>query len=385
MRNTELRDHAVNYVRGLLEPVERKNSWQLAEQTGYRSPYAFQRLLGRGAWDAGLLRDELVRYVGRELGARGGTLVLDETGFLKKGDKSAGVARQYSGTAGKIENCQIGVFLAYANDGDVVLIDRALFLPKEWTEDPERCAAAAIPPTVRAATKAELGQRMLERAFAAGYEPTWVAGDEVYGRAGYLRRFLQERHNAYVLAIASNTPVWHNATKRMPRALLDEIRPDDWVRMSCGDGSKGERIYDWAWISIRPPPDQGDDASGHHALMFRRPVDSTKPGDIAYYSVYSPRPVTLQEAIRAAGSRWQVERGIQGCKSQVGLDDYEVRSWAGWHRHITLAMLAYVLLVMLTRRPRGLEAEVQEAIGSKKKPSRSPMAAFRRSRGLSSP
>lgn len=380
-----LREHAVDYVRALLQPVERKNSWQLAEQAGYRSPYAFQHLLGRGAWDAGLLRDELMRYVGQELGYRGGTLIVDETGFEKKGDKSAGVARQYSGTAGKTENSQVGVFLAYAKDGRSALVDRALYLPVEWTEDAARCDAAAIPPTVGFATKPELAQRMLQRAFAAGYEPAWVAGDEVYGRAGYLRRFLEAREQAYVLAVASNTPVWQQFRQRTPRDILDDIEPQHWVRLSCGEGSKGPRVYDWAWVPINTLQRQWGDRCGWHTLLFRRPLPCAEPDEIAYYIVYSPRPVTLAEVVQAAGSRWQIEQCIQGAKGQVGLDQYEVRSWPGWHRHITLAMLAYALLVRLTRRARELDGQVVRHPELKKKRSRHSLAAFRQRRGLSSP
>jgi SRSO17 transposase len=385
MRTPETRAHAEAYVQALLAPVERKNSWQLAEQAGYESPYAFQHLLARAAWDAGLLRNELMRYVGAQLGQRGGTLIVDETGVLKKGDQSAGVARQYSGTAGRIENCQIGVFLAYARDGEAVFLDRALYLPEEWTADPGRCAVAGIPPTVVPATKPALAQRMLARAFAAGYEPDWVVADAVYGRAGYLRRFLEENGRAYVLAVASNTHVWQGGKQRTPRALLDAMPPEAWQRLSCGDGSKGPRLYDWAWTPVQTLQDPWSGAPGRHHLLLRRPVDNPDPDETAYFIVHALASVTLADVVEAAGQRWPIERCFQDAKGLVGLDEYEVRGWLGWHRHITLAMLAYALLVVLTRRARVLDTDVQPVAPppQKKTASRS-LAAFRHSRGLSS-
>lgn len=374
--------NAAAYVKALLGPVERKNSWQLAEHAGYRDPYAFQYLLGRAVWDADALRDALQRYVGEQLGWRGGILALDETGFLKKGTQSAGVARQYSGTAGRTENCQVGVFLAYVHQEQMTLIDRALYLPAAWTEDRARCAAAGIPETVPFATKPMLGKQMLAHAFAAGFAPAWVVGDEVYGRDGTLRRFLERRQQAYVLAVAANTHVRPDLFhQRRPDAVLATLGAEAWHVLSCGAGSKGERRYEWAWVPVDPLARDG----GQRALLFRRPVGNPDPKEVAFYLVYSPQPVGLTEVVQAAGSRWAIERCIQIAKGECGLDQYEVRSWEGWYRHTTLVMVAQALLLLLTARARGAEDTTRAARRTKKKPPGRAMAAFRAGRGLRSP
>ena len=380
IRRRETRGHAVAYMRGLLEDVERKNSWQLAEQAGHRDPYAFQHLLGRAVWDADGLRDALLGYVGEQMGRHGGVLVVDETGFLKKGDKSAGVARQYSGTAGRIENCQIGVFLAYAKGGRAVLMDRSLYLPKEWMDDPERCAQADIPDDIGFRTKPQLGQAMLVHAFEAGFAPDWVVADEVYGRDGSLRRFLEQRDQAYVLAVATNTYVWKGFRQYRADHMLDMLPPDAWQLLSAGSGSKGPRVYEWSSVGVNALQE-----GGQRSLLFRRPVGSTDKKEIAYYLVYSPRPVALEQVVQAAGSRWTIESCFEAAKGEVGLDQYEVRSYVGWYRHITFAMLAHALLVSGTARANGVESAAPASGGDTKKGRRHrrpSMVAFRQSRGL---
>lgn len=364
IRRPETQAHAAAYVRALLGPVERKNNWQLAEHAGYRDPYAFQNLLGRAAWEADELRDELQRYVGEQLGWNNGILVVDETGFLKKGTQSAGVARQYSGTAGRTENSQVGVFLAYVQGEQMALIDRALYLPAAWTRDRARCARAGIPVEVEFAPKPTRARHMLAHAFASGFAPRWVVADEVYGRDGKLRRFLERQRRPYVLAIAANTYVRHDLFHhRRPDEVLRLLPPAAWQVHSCGAGSKGQRVYEWAWVPVEPLASR----DGMHALLFRRPVGNTEPEETAFYLVYSPQPVSFVEVIAAAGSRWTIERCIQTAKGECGLDQYEVRSWVGWYRHMTLVMLAHTLLGRLTERARGAEATVHAAARSKKK------------------
>ncbi len=283
----EPRRRALSYLRGLLHPVERKNGWQLAEQAGERSPDGMQRLLDAATWDADGVRDDLRAYVAEHLGDRRAVLVVDETGFLKKGTKSAGVARQYSGTAGRIENCQVGVFLGYAGPKGHALLDRELYLPREWTGDPLRCAEAGIPPDVPFRTKPQLARAMLERALTAGVPFRWVTGDEVYGGDVRLRVWLEAHDLPHVLAVKRNEPPWVN-TDRGPHqvaaeAIAAQIPAGAWRHLSAGAGSKGPRVYAWARWPIRPwsDPERGD------WLLVRRSL--ADPTDRAYYVCYGPR------------------------------------------------------------------------------------------------
>jgi SRSO17 transposase len=342
-RRPETRRNVKDFLRALLARVEHKNSWGLSEEAGRSTPYAFQYLLGRARWDVDEVRDSVQVDVLRKLGAKG-DLILDETGFIKQGDMSAGVARQYTGTAGGIANCQIGVFLVYATGQGHTLIDRELYLPEAWTQDRERCRKAGIADEVDFATKPALAQRMLLRAFEAGYTPRWVLGDEVYGRDGRLRAFLEQRRQRYVLTVASNTPLERGLRKTTPaQMLLEEVRPEDFQRLSAGDGAKGPRESDWARVRLNPEVE-----SLSRWLLVRRDVD--KPletltlSNYDFFLVHAPENTSLAAMVEAAGGRWPVELCFESAKQEVGLDDYEVRSWRGWYRHMTLCLVAHSFL-----------------------------------------
>jgi SRSO17 transposase len=339
----EPRQQAGRYLEGLLSAVERKNGWQLAEQIGDARPWRTQRVLSHVLWDEDVARDLCRDYVIEHLGSREGVLIVDETGFLKKGAHSAGVARQYTGTAGRIENAQVGVFLAYASPKGHALIDRELYLPrKEWCEDGARRAAAAIPEEVTFATKPALAGRMIGRVLDAGLRCAWVLGDEVYGSDRRLRMDLEQRGQPFVLAIRSNERLWSVLGDRLGQhaaADLAKALPDDaWQCLSAGPGAKGERLYDWARVHLTRLPEP----PWEHWLLVRR--SRRDPKNLAYYVVFAPEDTTLAILARVAGRRWAVEECFETAKQEVGLADYEIRSWHGWYRHITLAMLALAFL-----------------------------------------
>jgi SRSO17 transposase len=336
----EPRRRARQYLSGLVAGLDRKNGWTLAEQAGDVSPDGMQRLLRRADWDVDAVRDEVRDYVIEHLGDPRGVLIIDDTGFLKKGVKSAGVQRQYSGTAGRIENCQIGVFLAYRSERGHALIDRQLYLPAAWTGDRDRCRAAGIPDEVGFATKIEMARQMLERAFEAGVPTAWVTMDEVYGQARSLRAWLQDHDQAYVVATRCNDEV--PATGR-GRVRVDELIAGlpgrAWSRVSTGAGAHGPREYWWARVPIGMHwrPGRG------HWLLARR---SMSTGDLAFYICYGPRQTRLMDLARIAGTRWAVEECFQQAKGQAGLDEYQVRDWRAWYAHITLSMAAYAWLAV---------------------------------------
>jgi len=333
----EVRVRAGKFLAGLLDPLERRNGWQLAEALGERSPDGVQRLLRTARWDAEAVRDDLRAYVVEQLGDPGAVLVIDETGFLKKGTKSVGVARQYSGTAGRIENCQIGVFLAYASPCGRAFLDRALYLPKAWVEDRPRRRAAGVPDKVAFATKGELAQTMLARAFAAAVPAAWVTGDEIYGNDGSLRRWLEAQNCPYVLAVARAHSVWDNGVQMRVEALVERIPEAGWQRIDVGAGSKGPRVYDWACGRL---PYETEDGWAQW-LLIRRSV--SQPEDLAFYRVFGREEATLEELAHVAGTRWTIEESFQRAK-EIGLDQYEVRRWEGWYRHVTLCLLAHAFL-----------------------------------------
>jgi SRSO17 transposase len=338
----EPRRRALAYLRGLLSPLERKNGWQLAEVAGDATPDGVQDFVSRMHWDADAVRDDLRAYVVEHLGDPDAVLVLDETGFLKKGDKSAGVQRQYSGTAGRIENCQIGVFLGYASRHGQVLIDRALYLPRSWTSDAARCAAAGIPKGLTLTTKPKLGLEMLDRALAAGLPFAWVTGDSVYGADHRIRRRLEAQQRGYVLAVTSGQRLGFIVVEKW----LAKVPPEGWRRLSAGDGAKGPRLYEWAYL-----PYGGAAPGWRMGLLIRR--SPAKPDELAYYLTHAPEGTTLARLVRVAGTRWTIENCFEAAKGEVGLDEYEVRSWTGWHRHITLAMLAHAYLAVLRKAALG--------------------------------
>ena len=334
----EVRARAGRYLAGLLGPVARRNGWQLAEQAGERTPDGVQRLLRTACWDADAVRDDLRAYVVEHLGDERAVLVVAETGFLKKGAKSAGVARQYSGTAGRVENCQVGVFLAYASPSGRAFLDRALYLPKSWADDPGRRREAGVPPGAGFATKGELAGAMLERAFAAKVPAAWVTGDEVDGNDGGLRRWLEAEHRPYVLAVARSHPLWQDGVQVRAEALVPRIPEGGWHRLDVGAGSKGPRVYDWACARLPYRTEEG----WAPWLLVRRSV--AKPAERAFYRAFAHDDVTVEELARVAGTRWAIEEGFQRAKGEVGLDQYEVRRWDGWHRHVTLCLLAHAFL-----------------------------------------
>ena len=372
---SDARERALSYLAGLLSPAERKNSWQLAEIRGDPNPYGFQHLLGRADWDADVLRERLREYVTDYLADADAVGVIDETGFLKKGRLSAGVARQYSGTAGKIENCQIGVFLAYASALGHTLIDRELYLPKEWTDDRQRCQMAGIPEQREFATKPALAREMLQRAREAGLQLAYVTGDSVYGDDHQLRSWLEERKQAYVLARSSDEYVWIGVQQRTIASVLAELAEQDWVQLSAGAGSKGERVYEWQQVSLHPPADRG----WRHWLLFRRSLSD--PSDVAAYTVFAPAHSTLKAHVQVAGKRWTVEESIQAGKGEVGLDHYEVRSFTGWYRHITLSMWASAFLTVI-RAEEGAEIAPKKGLCNQERASS--LARFKARRNLRS-
>lgn len=372
---SEARHRALSYLAGLLSPAERKNSWQLAEINGAANPYGFQHLLGRADWDPERLRDTLRSYLTDYLADDSSVGVVDETGFLKKGSSSVGVARQYSGTAGKIENCQVGVFLAYASTRGHTLLDRELYLPQEWTDDRERSRRAGVPEQRAFATKPALALQMLQRTFEAGLKLAWVTGDSIYGDDRTLRQWLESRPQPYVLAVSGKETVWLAAHQRQVKTILAELPVDGWETLSAGAGSKGQRWYDWRPLELSEPPERGF----KRLLLVRRSISD--PSELTGYIVYARIGTSLAEMVRVAGTRWTVEESIQTAKGEVGLDHYEVRSWNGWYRHITLAMWASAFLSVI-RNETG--AEMAPKKGLHQPPARSSMASFKTSRGLQS-
>jgi SRSO17 transposase len=341
----EPRRRALGYLQGLLGEIERKNSWWLAEQAGEPVPDGMQRLLNGAGWDADGVRDDVRDYVIEHLSDPDAVLVLDETGFVKKGTRSAGVQRQYTGTAGKKENCQVAVFLAYAAPDGVALIDRDLYLPASWTDDRARCAAAGIGQDVGFKTKPQLGQTMLERALAAGVPFRWVTGDTVYGGDRRLRVWLEQHAIRHVLAVKRTEPLLamtDRGSAQVPaEQLLGEVGPEQWLRLSAGQGSKGKRLYDWVRVPLYR---FGWPANVGFWLLARRSI--TEPDEVACYVCFAPADTSLATLVRVAGCRWRVEEAFEQAKGEVGLDHYQVRQYTAWYRHITLAMLAHAFLAV---------------------------------------
>ena len=384
---SEVRQRARDYLRGLLSGVERKNSWQLAEVAGDATPHGLQHLLGRANWDADEVRDDLREYVIERLGDEEALLVVDETGFLKKGINSVGVKRQYTGTAGKTENCQVGVLLAYTSRSrGQAFIDRELYLPEEWAEDRERREQAGVPEEIGMRTKPELAKEMLRRALDAGVEVAWVVADSVYGDTRQLGMFLEEREQPYVLALSGKAHVWAGFHQHRVSAVLEALRKGElpleedeeegWQRLSAGDGSKGPRLYDWLRLLLNPPLAEGFE----RWLLVRRSIED--PDELTAYTVFAPEGTTLEELAKVAGSRWRVEKiGFEEAKGEVGLSHYEVRSWHGWYRHITLSLFAHAFLA--TIRAKGIDIEASQKGAPKTESKDSSLLAFKRKRGLS--
>ncbi len=329
------------YLEGLLAQVDRKNGWQLAEHAGDASPKNIQHFIGRAKWNADEVRDDLQRYVVEHLGDPDGVLIIDETGFLKKGAKSAGVARQYSGTAGRIENSQIGVFMTYRSKKGHALCDRELYLPQAWTEDRDRCREARIPDEIAFATKPKLARKMLRRAFDANVLARWVVADEVYGSDSKFRQLLEKQSIGYVVTVSCNQHLFLAGVRGRIDNHVKNFTASGWRKLSCGDGTKGKRYYDWAYREFGSPTDAGM----QQGLLVRRSL--TNPEDLAYFFTLSPAGTTRKKLVTVAGSRWAIEECFEQAKQETGLDEYEVRSWHAWYRHITMSMFAHAMLVAI--------------------------------------
>ena len=339
--------HASALMLGMVSGLDRKNCWTIAEHRGGATPDGLQHLLARAKWDADAVRDDLRDYVVDAFGDPDAILVVDETGDIKKGGHSVGVQRQYTGTAGRIENAQVAVFLTYAAPRGHALIDRALYLPRSWAEDPRRCTNAGIPSSQRSfATKPALATALITRAVAAEVPASWVAGDEVYGADPRLRAAIRGHGLGYVLAVSANrrvpTPAGPIRVDRLPAHLPKRA----WQKHSAGAGSHGPRYYAWAWIALLSE-DETD--TGEHYLLIRR-NDAT--GELAYLRCYSPRPTTLHTLVKVAGQRWRIEESFQAAKGLTGIDQHQVRRWTSWHRWTTLAMLAQAFLAVATATER---------------------------------
>jgi SRSO17 transposase len=333
----EPRRRAQAFVLGLLSGLRRKNCWTIAEQAGDATPDGMQHLLAAARWDADAVRDDLRGYVIEHLAGADAVLVVDETGDVKKGTASAGVQRQYSGTAGRVENCQVAVFLSYAAPAGHALIDRELYLPRSWTADAARCAAAGIPEGTVFATKPKLARRMIGRALDAGTPAAWVTGDEVYGADPGLRTDLERRQTGYVLAVAASHQVTTAAGPCQARKIAARLPRRAWQRYSAGEGAKGYRYYDWAWLAIDPG------RPAHRWLLIRR---NRRTGELAFYRCHSPRHVPLAALVKVAGIRWTTEENFQAGKGLTGLDEHQVRRWDSWYRWTTLALLALAFLTI---------------------------------------
>jgi SRSO17 transposase len=363
----EPREQAQKYLRSLLASVERKNGWQLAEVSGDQTPDATQRLLYQAKWDADVARDRLLQFVIEVFGDEEGIGVVDETGFIKKGDKSVGVQRQYSGTAGKRENCQIGTFLSYATGQGHVFLDRSLYLPESWSSAPERCAQAKVAANVIFESKPQQAVRMLQHAWEMGVPMRWVTGDEVYGDPSQVRDAVAESGRYYVLAVRTHLTVWRerpevavpqwtgNGRKPVKKRVVAAAHPipipalaaswptSQWQRLEVAEGEKGPRIYDWARQRIIENQEQlpGRDAW----LLARR--STTDPADVAYYLSNAPAESSLLTLAQVASTRYTIEQCFEEAKGETGLDHYEVRYWHSWYRHITLSMMAHTWLASI--------------------------------------
>jgi len=358
------------YIKGLLGPAERKNGWQLSESLGETTPYEIQQFLYRGRFSADEMRDILREYVSEELGEKEGVLVVDETGFLKQGKKSCGVKRQYSGTAGRIENCQIGVFLTYSSSKGHSPIDRRLYIPEEWIEDENRRKEAGVPETAAFQTKPEMALEMIKEATTAGVPYTWVTGDCVYGDFTDIRHFLEKNGKCYVMNVSGKAYVWRGNKQESVGSILKNLPREGWFEESCGSGSKGERLYDWLIVDINPGMTEGFKRS----MLVRR--SKSEQNELKAYICFAPVDAPSQKLVETAGTRWTVETCFKESKSEVGLDQYEVRSYDGWNKHITLACLAIAFLTVLSSNSLDGKSMQEHA------PSSSSLEDFKKKRNL---
>ena len=354
----EPRRRMAAFVQGLLAGLPRVNCWSIAEHAGEDCPRGMQRLLSAAVWDEAGVRDDLRGYVLEHFAGPGAVLVVDETGDLKKGTATVGVQRQYTGTAGRTENAQVAVYLAYAAPAGSAFIDRALYLPRSWTSDPARCRAAGVPEDTPFATKPALARQMITRALDAGTPAAWVTADEVYGQDPALRPELARRGLGYVLAIPKRHLITTGIGARRAIELARRLPARAWQRMSAGPGAKGPRWYDWALIEATDPAvTEGD---GPHWLLIRRSISD---GEYAFYRAHAPGPVPLARLVKVAGSRWKIEDGFAAGKELAALDEHQVRGWTSWHRWTILALLACAFLsVLAVTQPDGGHAGENQLI-----------------------
>ncbi len=351
---------AGRFLDGLLGPERRKTGWMRAEAAGDPGPWRQQAVLGRSHWKADALRDMVREYVVETLTLPDAVLVLDETGFLKQGQSSCGVGRQYTGSAGKITNCQIGVFAAYVSEQGCAFIDRKLYLPQEWINSPSRRAAAHVPDDIRFATKPQIAAEMIERALGAGVPFDWVATDTIYG-VGTIEMRLRRAGKGYVLG-AHATDQFASWAKTPPVAgtaeqIAQDLAPDAWTRLSAGDGTKGPRLYDWAYVELADleAAEYNDQHSGlwTRGLLIRRSIADQ---DLAFFSTWCPAGTPIDTLVRVEGRRWAIEDAFETAKTELGLTHNETRSWHGWHRHVALVMLAFALMAAVRQRANSLSS-----------------------------
>jgi SRSO17 transposase len=342
------------FLDGLLGEERRKTGWMRAEAAGDPGPWRQQAILGRGRWDADALRDIVREYALEHLAEDDAVLVIDETGFLKQGKASCGVGRQYTGSAGKITNCQIGVFAAYVSGQGHAFIDRALYLPRAWAEDPARRAAAHVPQQIAFATKPHLARAMIERAIAAGVPFAWVAGDSIYG-VSEVEMALRRAGKGYVLGVNATSQFNSWGAKPAVAGTAAEIAstldPSAWCRLSAGVGSKGERLFDWAYLELADldAGEYNESLSGlwTRGLLIRRTIAD---GDLAFFATWCPAGTGMETLAAVEGRRWAIEDGFETAKNELGLDHNETRSWHGWHRHVSLVMLAFAMLAAIRHK-----------------------------------
>ena len=349
---------AAAFLDGLLGPERRKTGWMRAEAAGDPGPWRQQAVLGRSHWNADALREMVREYALETLASPGAVLVIDETGFLKQGVRSCGVGRQYTGSAGKITSCQIGVFAAYVSDRGCAFIDRQLYLPKEWTNTPERRSAAQVPDGIRFVTKPQMAAAMIERALAAGAPFDWVAADTIYG-VGKVEMQLRRAGKGYVLGAQATdrfnswgkSPPVAGTAEKIAKALPAEV----WRRLSAGDGTKGPRQYDWAYVELADleAEEYSDDLTGlwTRGLLIRRSISDQA---LAFFSTWCPAGTPIETLVRVEGQRWAIEDAFETAKTELGLTHNETRSWHGWHRHVSLVMLAFAMMVVVRQRANSL-------------------------------
>jgi SRSO17 transposase len=349
------------FLDGLLGPERRKTGWMRAETAGDPGPWRQQAILGRGRWEAEELRDIVRGYALETLADDDAVLVFDETGFLKQGKASCGVARQYTGSAGKITNCQIGVFACYVSPQGHAFIDRALYLPKAWTDDPARMKAAHVPEKTAFATKPALAVGMIERAIAAAVPFAWVAADSVYG-VGAVEGTLRRAGKGYVLGVASNHSV-NSWGKTKPIAgtaesVAQSLASSDWKRLSAGDGVKGPRLYHWAYVELADIDaseyEEGRSGLWTRGLLIRRSITDQ---DLTFFSTWAPVRTAIEKLVRVEGCRWAIEDSFETTKNELGLDHNETRSWHGWNRHVSLVMLAFAMMATIRCRANKVQAQ----------------------------